>query len=279
MSVNEPRVFQRNKSILLEINSSNVDNIHIIYQPVAVPSQLQPVDAFFNGFLQDLKAQVDINSLDVVSFPSLEPELTQAERFEAYTQLEWNNPRYEMQILQSLDGINWIETDRLSLQNRNPYYNLPLKPYFTSQADAILAEAWIALKVLPVDGETMSGSDRIVISGALQLQTHYFVSDNGTGGNALPTPLNIASSGSVLITNQSVLIVPANPDRKGLVLTLATAGGLYLGMGTPAVWQSGIYLAGNGASYVSDFNNLWTGEVYAIGTGTTNKRLTWAEFV
>lgn len=283
MTTLEPRVFQRNEAILLEINETNWTQMHILYQPVAVPSQLNPVDATFNGFLQDLRIQVDINSLPEVGLASLEPELTQAERFTAYTEIEWNNPRVEMQILKSLDGVTWIETARLSLQNRQPYYGLDLLPYFTRQSDALLGKKWIAVRFLPIDGSAFLAGDRLAIDGDFQLQAHHFVASDGSSGgstgNALPTPLNVANSGSLVLTTTSQLVLPANPQRKGLVMTLVSGGGVYLRLGQPAVLAQGIYLAGIGASLTFDFNNLWVGEVHGINTNATARRVVWTEFV
>ncbi len=270
----EPKVFQRNIPILLEINPNNVNSTHIIYQPINVPTQLNPIDPIFNGFIQDLRIKIDINSIDEVGLPILEPELTEAEKLQLYTTLEWANARMELSILKSINGTNWIEIARLSLQNRAPYYSVDLLPYFTKQADSIVGDEWIALKVLDAGYGLLTGTDKLAVYGSCQLQAHHY----GTADNALPVPATSARHFTVDVTDASELLVAANPNRKGFVAVNTSTGRVFLGHGVTAEPFKGVSIDGRGASYTVDYSGLWTGDIYAIAASDTIQKLSCVEF-
>jgi hypothetical protein len=270
----EPKVFQRNISILLKINSTNVNSTHIIYQPINVPTQLNPIDPVFNGFIQDLRIKIDINSLDEVGLPVLEPELTEAEKLQLYTQLEWANARMELSILKSLNGSDWIEISRLSLQNRAPYYSVDLLPYFTKQADSIVGNEWIAVKVINAGHGLLTGSDELVVYGSCQLQAHHY----GAADAALPVPATSANHFNLDVTATSQLLVAANPNRKGFVAVNTSTGRVFLGHGIDAKPFNGVSIDGRGASYTVDYSMLWLGDIYAVTNSTTIQKLSCVEF-
>lgn len=272
----EVNVFQRNKLILLEINELNVNATHIIYQPNLVPSQLNPIDVYFNGFIQDLRIKIDINSLTEVGLPTLEPELTEAEKLQLYTALEWSNARMELSVLRSADGQDWMETARLSLQNRAPYYSVDLLPFFTKQADAIVGDEWIALKVRDAGHGLLTGNDSLVIHGSCQLQAHYLGNTSGTAGAVTAT---IANSFGFTATNSSSLLMAANTQRKSAVIVNVTGEPCYLGFGTDAIPDGGIALIGKGASYTIDYSAMWLSDVYVITSSEYEQILSCVEFV
>lgn len=273
--MSEARVFQRNSQILIKINSSNANNTHIIYQPISVPSILNPIDPIFNGFIQDLRIKIDINSLDAIPLPVIEPELTEAERLVLWTELEWRNARMELSILKSSDGSNWIEIARLAMQNREPYYSIDLLPYFTKQADAIVGNEWIACKVINSGHGLLSGNDELVIYGSCQLQAHYY----GETDTALPSPAATAVNFGVEVNNTSTLVAIANPNRRALHIINLDSGSVYIALGTQAENFSGLALIGRGASYLTDYSSLWTGSIYAITPEQTIQRLSCVELV
>lgn len=272
----EVNVFQRNKLILTEINELNVNETHIIYQPNLVPSQLNPIDVYFNGFIQDLRIKIDINSLTEVGLPTLEPELTEAEKLQLYTALEWSNARMELSVLRSADGQDWMETARLSLQNRAPYYSVDLLPFFTKQADAIVGNEWIALKVKDAGYGLLTGNDSLVIHGSCQLQAHYI---SGSVGTSLPVAAVSANSYGFTATDSSSLLMAANPQRKSASIVNITGEPCYLGFGTDAIPDGGIALIGKGASYTIDYSSMWLGDIYAITPSEYEQVLSCVEFV
>ena len=65
----------------------------------------------------------------------------------------------------------------------------------------------------------------------------------------------------------SALALAANANRKYAIFVNDSANIIYLGLGAAAVVGSGIRLNANGGSYEINWQNLYTGEIYAIAGG------------
>lgn len=271
----EANVFKRNYPILIDINSTNATQRHIIYQPQNVPTDLNPIDVTFNGFIQDLRVKIDVTSFDEVLFPVLEPELTEAERLREYTMMEWSNSRCELSLQKSLNGVDWVEIGRISLQNRRPYYSLDILPFITKQADALVAGDWLSCTVLDVGYGSLAADDSVVIFGSGQLEAHYYASPSA----ALPQVATSATNFRFDVTTTSQLLLPANPNRKGFFASNTSTGRIFLGLGEPAVLFKGIQLNGRGSVYTIDYASMWQGDIYAITNATSAQVLSCVEFV
>ena len=87
-----------------------------------------------------------------------------------------------------------------------------------------------------------------------------------TGFSIGPNRTSTAKAGAAQLKtkNESKALVKENPDRIALYVTNVGTKAAYLGFGTAAVAEKGIYLAKEGGSMAMD-TVVFTGEVFAIG--------------
>lgn len=74
------------------------------------------------------------------------------------------------------------------------------------------------------------------------------------------------------------LLCSDNPPRKYCLIVNHSVNQLYLGLGNSAVdANNGILVVASGGWYEINSTNLWTGEIYAIGSGagTTTSVTEW----
>lgn len=88
-----------------------------------------------------------------------------------------------------------------------------------------------------------------------------------TAINLIKQNLNPQSPTSALVGTSSVSVISANPNRKGLVIINTSNKIISLGLGFPAVLNSGITLL-SGGTWVMDEFTLTTAQIFAISSSS-----------
>jgi hypothetical protein len=83
---------------------------------------------------------------------------------------------------------------------------------------------------------------------------------------SLPLPLTPSAPTAAVVGTISILIVPANPSRTGLVLTNTSANFMSFGLGVPALFAEGITLNPFGSLWEMDATTFTTDDIYAIAS-------------
>lgn len=92
--------------------------------------------------------------------------------------------------------------------------------------------------------------------------------------------LNYSAPATCLVDAAGSTVIAANPARKYLCIVNASATVIYLSVGTtPAVKESGIYLAASGGSFEMITANLSNEAVYGITDSGDDKVVTVQEAV
>jgi hypothetical protein len=83
---------------------------------------------------------------------------------------------------------------------------------------------------------------------------------------------NSASNDSVVVGESDTLVLPANPDRKGLSIVNDSTNTVYLTLGPdPAVLGTGLPLFGKGTEWDGMIGGItWVGEIRAIANAESN---------
>jgi len=83
-------------------------------------------------------------------------------------------------------------------------------------------------------------------------------------------PIPAANDDGVAVGAVSTLVLAANPRRLDAEFVNDSDGTIYLARGNAAVWGAGIRLNRNGGSYTIGTDNMFEGDVFAIGEGQQN---------
>jgi hypothetical protein len=121
----------RARSIIVPINSASASNIITVYTSSNLTLGSEFIEGYtivsYNCFLKNLKAFVQINSLDEVALPLFSPRDTETDRLMKVIDLEWNNPRKQMNVFTGIKTDNkWQQIGSISLINN---YGYPFKIY------------------------------------------------------------------------------------------------------------------------------------------------------
>lgn len=86
---------------------------------------------------------------------------------------------------------------------------------------------------------------------------------DGAPYNAIP------NNGGVTVATSSGLLITANANRQGLIITNSGSNPVYLAFGGAATASvgTGVYLAANGGAFQLDSNFKWQGSIQAIASG------------
>lgn len=261
MVLSVQQVYNRSTQILKRIDAGSRGNLVTIYQPGLVTPWDRTSTLRYYGFITDLRAKVDINSLAPTELPNLDIGTSQSERAAIIRDQEWTSPRYELDLLmRSTYSGGWHSLVSLSLLNRLPFYILNLQQYLTDQvAFNVANDAVLGCQIRNVGQGFLAGSDSIIIYGSAREEV-----------TTVPTesPEVISSNNlSVSVGASSSSVLPANPYRKSATfVNTSAAGRISLSYQTDAVEGAGIVLYPNGGSYEINQSNLYRGTVNAIAS-------------
>ena len=256
MADNKHPVYEENFNILTSLTAYQDECV--IWEPKPF-THILGIMAYYSGFLQSLRAKIKIRSLPEVPVPILEPESSRLERFSAFREMEWNNPRVEIGLILNVNGYE-EEIHRFSAQKRLPFYGVDVLPYLDSANPFYLLSPNTSLKARAIDVGfgPLDADDAITFYGSAQGQIYIWE-------GLYPQPENdFANNGSVFVGDTSSLVAWENSYRKSLTIVNIGSEPCFLNLQREAVWGTGILLNPGGGSYSITAANLWMGMITAI---------------
>lgn len=262
MDRNKHSVYEENFNVLAALTASRQEIV--LWEPK--PFQSVPgINVNYSSFIQSLRAKIRISSLPEAPIPVLEPEVTRVERYSAFREMEWNNPRVEVSLILKVGNVE-EEIHRFSAQSRLPFYAVDILPYLDSSNPFYLVSPITSIKarLRDVGYGLLSGSDSIVFYGSAQGQIYIW--------EGLYPETEAASNRSISVGASSTVVAAENGLRKSLTIINTGTNPCYLNLQRAAIYGEGILLNPGGSSYTIDSVNRWYGMVTAIcQSGKTTK--------
>ena len=257
------QTFSRTQQILGVFAEGN-NSLQIIYQPSAITPFDRVQTLRFYGFITSLRMKVDINSLLEADIPNLDADTSRTERLTALRNMEWNAPRKQISFFMRTSRVDWQPIFDVSLLNRLPYYQVNLLPYLTDNISFDTGNDFmLGAQIADVGYGTLQASDRVIIFGSVREEITTLPTDS--------KEISFSTSYSWAITNQSSIIIPANPNRQQVTLTNPSlTHEVYLNYGSSARLGEGITLMRGGGSYEINLTNLYRGAISAISLAPVN---------
>ncbi|PAX58358.1 hypothetical protein [Brunnivagina elsteri] len=197
-------VINVNKAIAVDITTSNQDNRIILFDNT-LPSNIPNTNIIsVNGFLKNLKAFSEINSLATAPLPAITLEDTDQDRLIKIMNIEWGNPRIQLDLEFSSNGINFIKVGAISLisQQGYPYRNYSLLDFYT---DGLAAEIGtngkVACSIKDVGHGKLTSADTLTIYGSVTQEV--VIDDLLTNNVAIPATKNLLAATNTLISDAS----------------------------------------------------------------------------
>jgi hypothetical protein len=262
MPTEKQSVYEENFNILTKLSASVSETT--IWSPKPFKS-VPGISINYNAFIQSLRAKIQIKSLPEIPIPVLEPEATRLERYEAFRELEWKNPRFEVSLILKVDNTE-EEIHRFTSQSRSPFYAVDLLPYLDSSNPFYLIGPTTSLKAKILDAGygLPKADDKIVFYGSAQGQVWLW--------EGLYPETEGASNRSVTVGASSTLVAAENGLRKSLTIVNTGVNPCWLNLQRPAIFGEGIPLNPGGSAYHINSANRWYGMVTAIcQSGKTTK--------
>ncbi|MGL5133745.1 MAG: hypothetical protein ACRC78_14565 [Planktothrix sp.] len=253
--------YQRSVNILETFNSDSTNDFKTIYVPGTVSKYDRVASLRFYGFITSLRAHIDIKSIPEMRLPDNISSTSKIDRVTAARDMEWKQPRKEMELLIKTSRCPWQVIARVSLQNRLPYYQLSLIPYLTDNLtwDAGI-DCLLAARIVDAGYGKLQGADRVTIFGSVREEITTIPTD--------AEEITVAQSYTWEATNQSQVLLPTTVERKQLTLTNNSEDKtIFLSYGATATLNSGIALYPRGGSYEINLSNPYKGAISAISEG------------
>lgn len=255
------QAYTRNVSILQRFSNTSGSNLIQVYAPGWVSPYDRTTTNKFYGFITSLRLKVDVNSLPESSLPNLELTSSRTERITAVRDIEWNSPRKEIEFYLATSRIPWQPIFKVSLLNRLPYYQINLLPYLSDASSVEIGnDARLGARIVDAGYGLLNDTDNVIIFGSAQEEAV-----------ALPTQeeeISMSSDLALDVTDESAIVLPANPHRKQLILFNGSPDqDCFLSYNGTAVLNRGIPLKRGGGTYEINRNNPYKGLISAIGTG------------
>lgn len=252
--------FSRSRSILVNL-AQNQGILEEIYQPGELETLDNSTQLRYTGIIRDLRVKIDVNSLQAGILPNIVAGQSQQERFEAIKDSQWNSPRAELAIYGKKGNSTPLHLFSVSLTNQIPYYITNLLPYLTANAEYLISPDFsLWAKINNAGYGYLNSTDSIILSGSIKEELDVLPSSSG-----IPTQ---SQDFSVAIGSNAQLVVPANNQRKFLVLVNTSNYNIYLSLGNASISVGqGIALMKNGGTFTIDYSNLYQGNIYGIVDG------------
>lgn len=262
MSAGIQQAFSRSVNILQPFQGSFNGGMTIIYQPGLVSPYDRVPSLRYYGFVTDLRMMVDINSIEENTIPDLTVTSSRTERLAAVRDMEWKNPRKQIDFFVQNSYTPWIRIASISLLNRVPYYHINLLSYFSDTGVFNVGnDTVIGAKIINVGYGLLEDSDSVNIFGSAKEEI-----------TVLPDQareISYATDYDWEVTTESRLVLPANPNRlQATFVNSSLEHNIYLSYASEAQMGKGIALIKGGGSYEINASNLYRGQVSATSTGT-----------
>jgi hypothetical protein len=251
------QTYSRSVNILKALGSQHGNQLIELYRPGLLTPWDRSTTKRYYGFLTDLRAKIDINSLAEAQIPDLDLTTSRVERMTSIRDVEWKSPRMQLDFLFKTSTSPLAEIAQVSLLNRQPYYQVNLMGYLTDNGIfAIGNDASLYVRIRNVGYGTLYQNDSVTVFGAVKEEC-----------SVIPdAPVEISHSDSYrwIVTDENSLLLPANPQRKHLVLINKGSEPIYINYGLVATAEHGITLMPSGGSYEINTTNLYKGALSAI---------------
>ncbi len=251
-------IYSRSTTILKRFSSASTNQMTVLYEPgFSTPWDLLPTTRYC-GFVTDLRAKVQIRSMEEQELPELEVTATRTERITAVRDMEWKGRRKEFALFLETSGVGPTKIAAISLLNRVPYYHINLMPYFTDNGIVnVAADARILGRVEDAGYGLLQGEDELVIFGSVKEEVTTLPEEDRTIQYCQPFTWTL---GTV-----SAQLLPVNVNRlQATFVNRHSTARIYLNYGVIAENSKGICLMPNGGSYEINTTNPYKGVISAI---------------
>lgn len=253
--------YARTVSIAQRFSPQTANQRIEIYQPALATVWDRTISNRFNGYITDLRLKVDITSIPESPIPNLDATTTRMERLVAVRDMEWKNPRKQLDLFLKKSNAPMIHLAAISLLNRRPYYHVPLLSFLTDSGIFSMGnDAVLYGSVTDVGFGLLLGRDELSLWGAVKEEA-----------TVLPThgeQISFSQSFGWAIAPESSMILPANSNRLQLTLVNAGTNRIWLSYGPLARSGQGITLMPGGGSYEINRTNPYKGAIAAISENT-----------
>jgi hypothetical protein len=253
--------YSRSVNILKALGSQHGNQLIELYRPGLLTPWDRSTTKRYYGFMTDLRAKIDIQSLSEMPLPDLDVTTSRMDRMTSIRDAEWKSPRMQLDILFKTSTSPLLEIAHVSLLNRQPYYQVNLMGYLTDNGIFALGnDASLYVRVRNVGWGTLYNSDSVVLFGAVKEECSVIPQ--------APTEISHSDSYRWEILNQNTILLPANPQRKHLVLVNKGSEPIYINYGLVSTVENGITLMPAGGSYELNTTNLYKGVLSAVSVGS-----------
>lgn len=159
-------------AILIELTAATggaiVPLYHVGSSAAAATMKADPNYRGMIGLLNNLRAIATITSITEVDLPDFENSDSDSDRMVKALDVQWKSPRKQLNILQSLDGVGWVQTGAVSLLNSSgyPYTTHNILNFITEDVAREFPDGHrLALQIVDVGTGLLGAGDRIVIDG------------------------------------------------------------------------------------------------------------------
>lgn len=236
--------------ITLDSTSASIVVPILNYVPYA-KSGYRLIDEYLE--INDLKAVSWIYSLTPVAFPVFELEDTESKQLLAAINLEWQSPRFRLDIMIKIDNQAWQRIHAFSLLNPSPY---PYREYSLG-SHTLGNNAMIGLKITDAGYGLLTGQDKVTCYSDL---TRIITIEK-----LVDTSIKIANN----ITTIAATVINSNSDRKGLTLFNSSSINVFIDS-SPGVTATSYLVKLEPGDYWESPTPLYVGAYYAIvASGST----------
>ena len=258
-------IIRKNKTIISEFGAGDTD-WKILIEPEA--TQLNSdVAAYFSSHIVSLFARVNLKSVTAVSIPEIPPDASELERLAIVKEYEWGGPRFHLEYGIKEGGADWIPIWETALLNQagSPGYTINCMNVLGASGDFILGEtAQLGARIINAGWGDLAGADKVVVYGGAIQEAWQ-----------IPSLLNIVNQAQetrLILAAGQTHIIPANPHRRGLLISNWEPGEVSISEGG----LSGFPLIGQGAAYEITSSRLWRGEI--VVTAITDSEIEIVEY-
>lgn len=255
-----------NATITKTINTANQNSRIVLFENI-LPSNIPSSGVVsINGFLKNLKAFSNINSLAEAALPDIQLEDSDQARLIKILNIEWNAARIQLDLEVSSDGINYIKIGSVSLINQMgyPYKNYSLLDFYTDGLAAELGtNGKIACSIKDVGFGKLGAIDELTIYGSVAQE---IIRDTGSVATASPVTVAVP-------LDSPTKILDANANRRGLIVFNDSNSKVYLGFNSAisAIDYSIPLIANKGYEFPQP---IYTGDIFAYCGTAINLQVT-----
>jgi len=255
--MNEVKNFSKVQTISKTLNAATGSTIVTIYENTKLKDyKLNLLSK--NGFIKNLKCYAKITSLAEATLPSFAIDDSETDKLYKTLNVEWGSARKQLNLYISNDRLTWQPIGAISLLNPSGYpyriYNL-LDIYTDNIALEVGINGRIGVNIQDVGYGLLGSGDSLTIFGSYLEEVVF---------EELPPTIKNCTSYTWTVSNNSQIILPANPKRTYAIIANTENQPVYLSLGNSAI-TGGIPLLVKGGAYELTLNSgIFQGTISAI---------------